>query len=301
MLALAFLAGSAPVGAQAGFGDENGFVDVIEVNGLIDPVLAEFVQRSLDQAEVAGARAVVLQMESAGVAVDDATLDRLIDQIGTSEIPVSVWLGPAGKGAARGRAAELALASSRIGVSPGSEIEFADGPARGYDDMLEDGSVLGVPVQDAPALLNHLLELPEFDFRVYEPGERVPNGPIVGDEIGDDGIEVHIGQTPVRARREIGGRLDLATEEIGIDRQQPGLFRQAHLLGEVAVELQHRHAIEFVGVGRYQQGLGPQDHRRPAVAEREVLVDLFTDLGERVPPALQNQTEDSRCDAVQFR
>lgn len=171
-----------PAGAQAGFGDENGFVDVIEVNGLIDPVLAEFVQRSLDQAEAAGARAVVLQMESAGVAVDDATLDRLIDQIEDSDIPVSVWLGPAGKGAARGRAAELALATSRLGVSPGSEIEFADSPPLGYDEMLDDGAVSGVPVQDAPAILNHLLELPEFEFRVYEPGEQVPNGPIVGDE-----------------------------------------------------------------------------------------------------------------------
>ncbi|NNK91333.1 MAG: hypothetical protein HKO87_02780 [Acidimicrobiia bacterium] len=178
---LAFFAGTVPAGAQADIGDANGFVDVIEVNGLIDPVLAEFVQRSLDQAAADGARAVVLQMESGGVTVDDATTDGLIEQIERSDIPVSVWLGPAGKGAARGDAASVAVATTRIGVSPGSEIEFPDGATLDYDTMIRDGSVVGVPVQDAPALLNHLLELPEFEFRVYQPGERVPNGPIVGD------------------------------------------------------------------------------------------------------------------------
>lgn len=179
---LAGVAGMVPAGAQSGLGGENGFVDVIEVNGLIDPVLLDFIETSLAQAEADGARAAVLQMESAGVAVDDSAIETVIDQIESSEIPVSVWLGPAGKGAARDMAAQLAVSTSRIGVSPGSELELRDSPPIGYDEMIEAGSVLGVPVQDAPALLNHLLELPEFDFRVYQPGERVPNGPIVGDE-----------------------------------------------------------------------------------------------------------------------
>lgn len=182
VLLLAGFAGTIPAAAQVELGGEYGFVDVIEVNGLIDPVLADFIESSLDQARADGARAVVLQMESAGVAVDDATVEHLIDRIDSSPMPVSVWLGPAGKGAARGAAATVAVASSRIGVSPGSELEFANSPALGYDELIEAGNVFGVPIQDAPALLNHLLELPEFEFRVYEPGERVPNGPIVGDE-----------------------------------------------------------------------------------------------------------------------
>ena len=181
-LALAGIAGAGPAAGQVDLGGEYGFVDVIEVNGLIDPVLADFVDKSLDQARADGARAVVLQMESAGVAVDDATIEGLIDQIEASPVPVSGWLGPADKGGARGEAAAIAAASSRIGVSPGSELEFIGSPALGYDEMLDAGEVAGVPVQDAPALLNHLLELPEFEFRVYQPGERVPNGPIVGDE-----------------------------------------------------------------------------------------------------------------------
>lgn len=183
----------------------NGFVDVIEVNGLIDPVLVNFIDRSLDESLRLGARAVVLQMESEGAAVDDEKLAALAERIATFEIPVSVWIGPAGKGRALGGAGQLALASSRIGMSPGSRIgdfgesllsdeaaagTFAElldggfsGETVGYDEMLQFASNDGdVAIQEAPTLLIHLLELPEFDFTVYQPGETIPNGPLVEDE-----------------------------------------------------------------------------------------------------------------------
>lgn len=164
--------------------DQTGTVDVIEANGLIDPVLADFIERSMDEAEEAGAMAIVLQMESAGAAVDDARLDALVARIEASTIPVSVWLGPAGNGEAINGASRLALATQRIGISPGSKLELASGAIVGYDDLLA-GNVpadFTLEVQDAPALLNHLLELPEFQFDVYQPGETLPNGVIVEDE-----------------------------------------------------------------------------------------------------------------------
>ncbi|MGI9607285.1 MAG: NfeD family protein [Acidimicrobiales bacterium] len=203
---------SGPVAAQDDDTDptlnevgDAGFVDVIEVNGLIDPVLADFIEDSLDNSRRNGARAVVLQMESEGVAISDERLAELADTVAGFDVPVSVWLGPAGKGRALGGAGQLAVATTRIGVSPGSRIgdfgprisvgaaantplaRMLDGGFSGsvvdYDELLALAvDVPGVQVQDAPALLNHLLELPEFDFQVYNPGEQVPNGPIVGDE-----------------------------------------------------------------------------------------------------------------------
>ncbi len=155
---------------------------MIGVDGLIDPILADFVEDRLDQAERDGARAVVLRLESGGVAVDDETMDRLVDKVRNLTIPASVWLGPANNGEAAGRGVELALAASSIGVSPGSHLELSDGRRLGYDELLAAGSVDGVAVQDAPVLLNHLLELPDFDFEVYEPGEELPTGQMVGDE-----------------------------------------------------------------------------------------------------------------------
>lgn len=155
---------------------------MIGVDGLIDPVLAGFVESRFEQAHADGARAIVLRMESGGVAVDDEVMDRLVDAVRTSPAPVSVWLGPAGNGEAAGRGAELVLAASSLGVSPGSELELPDGRRLGYDELLAAGSVDGVPVQDAPVLLNHLLELPEFDFEVYQPGEELSTGQVVEDE-----------------------------------------------------------------------------------------------------------------------
>jgi len=183
----------------------NGFVDVIEVNGLLDPVLVNFIDRSLDESLKLGARAVVLQMESEGAAIDDAQLSALATRIANFDVPVSVWMGPAGNGRALGGAGQLALATQRIGISPGSEIgDFgdsiltgaaADGPfvslleggfsgdKVGYDELLQLGANDGsLAIQNAPTLLIHLLELPEFDFIVYQPGETVPDGPLVEDE-----------------------------------------------------------------------------------------------------------------------
>jgi len=179
-IVIGFIVAANSAGAQ----DEAGTVDVIEANGLIDPVLADFIERSMDEAEDAGAMAIVLQMESAGAAVDDARLDALVTRIQTSIVPVSVWLGPAGNGEATNGASRLALATQRIGISPGSELELASGEIVGYDDLIS-GDVpadFTLEVQDAPALLNHLLELPGFQFDVYQPGETLPNGVIVEDE-----------------------------------------------------------------------------------------------------------------------
>lgn len=169
---------------SAGAQDPTGTVDVIEANGLIDPVLADFIERSMDDAEANGSLAIVLQMESDGAAIDDDRLDELVERIESSAIPVSVWLGPAGNGRANNRASRLALASERIGISPGSELELASGARIGYDELIA-GNVpadFSIEVQDAPALLNHLLELPEFQFEIYQPGDLLPNGATVGDE-----------------------------------------------------------------------------------------------------------------------
>jgi membrane-bound serine protease (ClpP class) len=190
-----------------------GFVDVIGVNGLIDPVMVDFIDRSLDAAVEGGALAVVLQMESEGAAVDDESLGALADRIAGFEIPVSVWLGPAGKGKALGGAGQLAIVSTRIGISPGSEIGdfgpsvlgnaasdapfvslleggFAGGVV-GYDELVQLGADdASLQIQNAPTILNHLLELPGFDFGIVQPGEVLPNGGILADDAGPSRIPI---------------------------------------------------------------------------------------------------------------
>ena len=193
-----------------------GFVDIIEVNGLIDPVLVEFISRSLSESEAAGATGVVLQMESAGAAVSDAEITELASQIAELDVPVSVWLGQANNGLALGRAGQLVLASSRIGIAPGSEFGdfgesiltgaaaespfvdlFSGGFSGGvftYDELvalsLDDPSL---EIQDAPLVLNHLLELPGFQFDLLTAGDALPDGSLIPE--GADATRVPVTQS----------------------------------------------------------------------------------------------------------
>jgi membrane-bound serine protease (ClpP class) len=179
---VSILAGLILTPATALAQDDSGrdFVDVVEVNGLIDPVLADFIEGSLDHAVEDGASAVVLQMESEGAALDDDRLDDLVTAIEGYELPISTWLGQANNGAAFDGAGRVARATDRIGISPGSELELESGERIGYDELIlsEPGS-FPFEVQNAPTVLNHLLELPEFDFAVYEIGDTLPNGAVV--------------------------------------------------------------------------------------------------------------------------
>src|SRR4051794_8626019 len=71
------LGGAASAGAEpasAPNGDRVDYVSVIEVSGLLDPILVDFVHTELRDAEAHRATALVLQLNSPGAVVSDATL-----------------------------------------------------------------------------------------------------------------------------------------------------------------------------------------------------------------------------------
>ena len=82
-------------------------MEVVQVEGAIDPVVADLIRNSLRRAQTNGASVVILQIDSKG-ALDTDPLE-LINAIRTSKVPVAAWIGP-GKSAARG-AAEVRLST----------------------------------------------------------------------------------------------------------------------------------------------------------------------------------------------
>jgi membrane-bound serine protease (ClpP class) len=98
-------------------------VIVVEVDGLIDPVLAELVRDQLTEADEACAVALVLQFDSGGAVVSDTERAELVADIEASPVPVGVWIGPSGSKAA-GDAVDLVAAADNIGVAAGSSIEI---------------------------------------------------------------------------------------------------------------------------------------------------------------------------------
>lgn len=109
-------------GAQPSGCGEDGCVDVVAVEGIIDEIEADFIIESVGAANAAGdVVGVVLQLDSPGVAVGDARLDEVAAAIRGSQVPVSVWIGASGA-EALGGSAELVLISAASGITPGSEI-----------------------------------------------------------------------------------------------------------------------------------------------------------------------------------
>ncbi len=130
-----------------------GPVHVIEVDGLVDPVLVDVVTRSIDVAAGAGAEALVLQLDSPGVVVDGATLEALQRRLTNAPVPVGAWIGPSGATAAGG-AERLAAATGVTGISPGSTIEV-DGERLGARAAL----ARGVVDVDAPTIGDFIVQL----------------------------------------------------------------------------------------------------------------------------------------------
>ena len=141
---------------------EAGQVDVIEVSGYLDPVLVDFVGTAIDEAEEADAIGLVLQLNSPGSVVDDADLQALIDEVEDSDVAVSTWIGPSGS-RALGGAAELAQATTEIGMAPGTRI--TDG-----SEVLDDEEAVEQDVADrlAPTVGLFVNDLPGFETETVD-------------------------------------------------------------------------------------------------------------------------------------
>ncbi len=120
LLALSGLlaAGSSVAAAQGG--DRND-VRIIEVSGLLDAVLTDFLISEIDRAEDQGALAIVLQVDSLGSVVDDDRFAELARRLRDSDVQTAFWVGPSGS-AAEGGTAELASVVDIVGVAGGSRI-----------------------------------------------------------------------------------------------------------------------------------------------------------------------------------
>ncbi|MFN0089560.1 MAG: NfeD family protein [Acidimicrobiales bacterium] len=125
LLCASALALAAPAAAaapeQAVVPDAGKAVMVIEVSGLLDPILVDFVQRSIADAEREQRAAVVLRLNSPGAVVSDARIVELAQRMRASSVPVSAWVGPSGAKAA-GAAAQLAAAALPGGIAHGAKI-----------------------------------------------------------------------------------------------------------------------------------------------------------------------------------
>ena len=127
-------------------------LDIVKVTGLIDPLNADLVARSLRAAAGHDALAVVIQLNSSGGTISAAARDRLATQIMRSPIPVAVWVGGSGRPRALGTAFTLLRSADFTGEAPGSRVGNGAAPPATAADGLEHRTMSGDDAVDAHLL-----------------------------------------------------------------------------------------------------------------------------------------------------
>ncbi|RPI12039.1 MAG: hypothetical protein EHM63_00455 [Actinobacteria bacterium] len=166
-----------PLAAQES--DQPAPLDVIEVSGLLDPVVADFISKSIARAEDDGAQALVIQFNSRKAVIDDDELADLADEIADADVPIAIWVGPSGARAYDG-SGQLVLVADVSGLSPGSRVgNFGD------------------PIESAAITPRMRAMIEDFCCSSLGAAEAVEEGvvdldaPVLGQfVVGLDGIEV---------------------------------------------------------------------------------------------------------------
>jgi membrane-bound serine protease (ClpP class) len=101
---------------------KEGGVYVIPVNGVINPVSAEFIHKALEKASAMKAAALVIELDTPGGL--DTSMRSIVKDIMGSSIPIVVYVSPAGARAASA-GVFIMLAAHVAAMSPGSNIGAA--------------------------------------------------------------------------------------------------------------------------------------------------------------------------------
>lgn len=171
--------------------------DVVQVSGILDEIVADFIEDSIGAAADADSGGLVLQVSSTHATVSDGRIVELADAIVDSPVPVYGWVGPSGAKAER-EVAQLVGVTDQLSVAVGSRFgnlgELVIPEDRFRPDFLaavpaltdrtvdEDGAIeLGISDRDAPTLGFFVLDLPGFASEVDDSGDepvRVPTSPV---------------------------------------------------------------------------------------------------------------------------
>lgn len=109
-------------------------IRVLHVQGTINPVLVDYIERGIDQAEEAEAIACIIQMDTPGGLVDSMLI--IVEDIINAEVPVVVYVSPAG-GWAASAGVFITMAAHIAAMAPATNIGAAHPVAIGTGDEAE--------------------------------------------------------------------------------------------------------------------------------------------------------------------
>ena len=98
--------------------DELDPVDVVEVSGLVDRIVADNIETAIERSQNNGSQAVILQLNSKGAVIGRERMAELLESIAASKVPIAIWVGPSGSRAYGLPAQMLAVADAKSSDLP---------------------------------------------------------------------------------------------------------------------------------------------------------------------------------------
>jgi len=182
-------------------------VDLIELEGVIDPTSFEYLEKRLDQAQDDGVEAAIIRLDTPGGL--DVAMRSMVQQILASEIPVVVWVAPQGARAASAGtfvtyAAHLAYMAAATEIGAASPVNLGGDSS----DVLQEKAE-----NDAAAFLREIAlqrdRDPDFaeeavrEARSIGATEAVEIGAVENRAVGMAGDDDRLGDVVVAGQRRI--------------------------------------------------------------------------------------------------
>ncbi|MBG7617293.1 MAG: nodulation protein NfeD, partial [Chloroflexi bacterium] len=112
---------------------------VLEINGVINPPLQDYIARGIEKAEIEQAAAVIIKMDTPGGL--DSTMREIIKTMNESDVPVIVFIPSGGRAASAGFfitiASDVAVMAPDTAIGAASPIALGSGGEAEVSDTLE--------------------------------------------------------------------------------------------------------------------------------------------------------------------
>ncbi|MDI6814627.1 MAG: nodulation protein NfeD [Dehalococcoidales bacterium] len=128
-------------------------IEVLHVDGTIVPIVADYINRGLNQAEAKGSTVVIIQLSTPGGVL--STTQEIVERILNAKVPVVVYVSPAG-GWAGSAGTFITIAAHIAAMAPGSRIGAATPVAMG-EGMTEE--MKRKVTEDAAAWIRSIAEM----------------------------------------------------------------------------------------------------------------------------------------------
>ena len=215
--------------ASANVSATNQSIEVLHVEGIIVPIVADYIDRGIEQAESKGSTAVIIQLSTPGGLMD--TTQRIVERILNAEVPVVVYVSPAG-GWAGSAGTFITFASHVAAMAPGSRIGAATPVTMGEVELSEE--MKKKVTEDAAAWIRsisemrgrdpHHAELAVREGKSYSVTEALENNLI---DLQADSLESLISQlNGMEVTLASGEEIVLDTESYALDMNEMTLIER---------------------------------------------------------------------------